>query len=138
MKKAAILCSLILAMTMVLTGCSNNFTFTTVLGKTTIEIKDDEGGKDAESDSFSVGKGKVLVVESSLEEGQAQIDFVEATVFSNEDDVPDDVILGDTAASITVGPGDSQTVSLEKGDYVMRVSTIGRTNGKIKVTEEKQ
>ena len=105
---------------------------------TTIEIKDDEGGKDAESDSFSVGKGKVLVVESSLEEGQAQIDFVEATVFSNEDDVPDDVILGDTAASITVGPGDSQTVSLEKGDYVMRVSTIGRTNGKIKVTEEKQ
>ncbi len=138
MKKTAILCCLILAMTMVLTGCSSNFTFTSVFGKTTIEIKDDEGGKDAESDYFSVGKGKVLVVESSLEEGQAQIDFVEAEVYAHENDDPADVILGDTVETITVGPGDRQTVSLEKGDYVMHVTAIGKTSGKIQVTEENQ
>lgn len=136
MKKTALLCCLVLAM--VLSGCSNNFTFTSFMGKITIEIKDDEGGRTSESDYFTLDKGKVLNVESSLAEGQVQIDFVEAEVYLHEGDDPADVILGDTVDSITAGPGDSQTVSLDPGDYVIQLTTIGKTNGKILVTQEKQ
>ena len=45
----------------------------------------------------------------------------------------DDVIAGDVIVSVTLGGGDSSSFSLEKGEYVMQITAIGNTNGKVTV-----
>lgn len=135
--KKTILVIVALALVVALCGCEGvKLTLTGVGTKTTIEAKDAEDGSYIENSPFYVGKGKVLLVESSLDKGQLKIDFVEATVFKRDSGL-DDVILGDVAESITVGAGDSIEVSLPKGDYVMQITTVGTTNGKVVIDFEK-
>ena len=139
MKKATkLVCVLALVLAVLLSGCERfHFSFTTVLNNTKIEVNDAVDGDFAESSPISVGKDRVVVVDSALEKGKLKIDFTEATVFSNEDG-PDDVILGDVVASVTVGRSGKERIALERGDYVMQIEAIGETDGVVTVNVEKR
>ena len=123
---------LLLLVSLLLTGCSGvSLSITSLGSKSTIEVNNAEDGKYMESGSFSVGKGKTVSIESSLEKGQLKIEFARATVFRDEE--TEQTIVEDVIASETVSPGDSRELSLEQGDYVMQITVIGSTNGKVVV-----
>ena len=144
MRKITMTCLAALLMALVLAGCAGfdfnpTFSFTNIMGKTTVEIKDAKDGETAQSEYVSVGKGRAAVIESALEKGRLQIDIAEAEVYTYaDDDTPADIVVGDVVESITVGPGDTARVSLEKGDYVYLVTAIGETSGKVVIDIQKE
>ncbi|MGX8686463.1 MAG: hypothetical protein ACSW8K_01500 [bacterium] len=144
MRKITMTCLTALLTALILAGCGGfdlnfTFSFTNLMGKTTVEIKDAEDGETAQSDYVSVGKGRAAVIESALEKGRLQIDIAEAEVYTYaDDDTPADIVVGDVVESITVGPGDTARVSLEKGDYVYLVTAIGETSGKVVIDIQKE
>ena len=123
---------------MLLTACSGgNFTMTGTGSKITIEVKDAEDGAYAESFDFSVGKDKYIAVASELDKGELQIEFAEVSIFTHDKE-PDELIVGDVIETITVGPGENSELELPKGNYIMLLTTVGETNGKLTVTIEKK
>ena len=139
MKKLAVIGLLALTMALLLVGCEGStFSFTGSGTKVNIEVNNAPDGATGESYNFSVGigNGRVAVIDSSLDKGQLQIDFTEVTIFRQEDR-PDDVYVGDVVESATVGAGEQKSVPLAPGDYIMQVTAIGETNGKIAVSIEK-
>ena len=131
--RAAFIAVLAMATVMLLVGCEGvKLTLTSVGSKTTIEAKDAPDGTYGEAGPFSVGKGKSAAVESSLDKGELKIDFMEVAVFHN-DEGPDDVMDLDVVASVTVGAGDKRDIPLDKGDYLLQITTVGETNGKATV-----
>ncbi|MBR4703525.1 MAG: hypothetical protein IKO91_06750 [Oscillospiraceae bacterium] len=138
MKTAKIVCFLCLVLVLLLAGCDGaTFVFTGTPGKTTIQINDAADGAYAESSPISVGKGRVAVVESALDKGEVQIEFAEATIFRSNDDT-EEIIVGDVIAMAKVSSRDKATLPLEKGDYVLLVTTVGSTGGKVTVSIEKE
>ena len=132
MKKMKIAIPMILIACLLLVGCAGAaFTISSAGNRTTIEANNAEDGSTAESGSFSVGKGKTACVESSLEKGKLKIDFAQATVYMEHE--TERTIVGDVVASETVGPGDSREFSLPQGDYVMLLTAVGSTSGKVTV-----
>lgn len=137
MKKLAVIGLLALTMAFLLVGCEGStFSFTGSGTKVNIEVNNAPDGATGESYNFSVGNGRVAVIDSSLDKGQLQIDFTEVTIFRQEN-LPDDVYVGDVVESATVGAGEQKSVPLAPGDYIMQVTAIGETNGKIAVSIEK-
>ena len=133
MKKTHIALILALVLCALLAGCDGvTYTFTGAGNKTTIEVNNAEDGAFGESQWFSVGKGRTAVVASSLDKGELKIDFAEVTVYAHEDG-PEDVIVGDVIASVTVGAGDGAEFSLERGEYILQVKAVGTANGKVVV-----
>ena len=132
MKKMNIAIPMVLIVGLLLVGCAGaTFTISSAGNKSTIEINNAEDSSTAESGSFSVGKGKMAYVESSLEKGQLKIDFAQAIVFREHD--TEQTIVGDVVTSVTIGPEDSQELPLQQGDYVMILTAIGSTSGKVTV-----
>lgn len=139
MRKMKFLWLMTLVMALLLSGCgSSSFTFTTFGEDTTIEVKDAEDGKTSESTYFTIGKNRVAIVESSLDKGELKIDFTEVTVRKETEDDIEEVIPGEVVTSVTVGVGEKKEVPIERGDYILQVTTIGQTNGKVKVDVEKK
>ena len=129
---------LIVAMAMLLPACDGfTFSFTGSGSKMTMEVMDAKDGDFGESYSIEVGKNRIVKVESSLEKGELQIDFAEAHIFY-DDDGPDSEEAGDVVASMKVGPGSSESLELEPGDYILQLTAIGATNGKVTVEVVKQ
>ena len=132
MKKMNIAIPMVLIVGLLLVGCAGaTFTISSAGNKSTIEINNAEDSSTAESGSFSVGKGKTAYVESSLEKGQLKIDFAQAIVFREHD--TERTIVGDVVTSVTIGPEDSRELPLQQGDYVMILTAIGSTSGKVTV-----
>ena len=132
MKKMKIVVPMILIVGLLLVGCAGaTFTISSAGNKSTIEINNAEDSSTAESGSFSVGKGKTAYVESSLEKGQLKIDFAQAVVFREHD--TERTIVGDVVTSVTIGPEDSRELPLQQGDYVMILTAIGSTSGKVTI-----
>ena len=132
MKKLNLAIPMVLIVGLLLVGCTGaTFTITSAGNKSTIEINNAEDSSTAESGSFSVGKGKMAYVESSLEKGQLKIDFAQAIIFREHE--TERTIIGDVVASETIGPGDSRELPLQQGDYVMLLTAIGSTSGKVTV-----
>ena len=132
MKKMKIAIPVILIVGLLLVGCAGaTFSISSAGSNSTIEVNNAEDGSTAESRSFSVGKGKTAYIESSLEKGQLKIDFAQATVITEHE--TERTIVGDVVASETVGPGDSREFSLQQGDYVMLLTAVGSTSGKVTV-----
>ena len=124
---------LLLLLSVLLTGCLGaSVTITSAGNDSTIKVENAEDGKTAESGTFTVGKGETVSIVSSLDKGQLKIEFAEADVMRDENDL-EQVRIGDVAAVETVGAGDSRTLSLEPGTYVMQLTVIGETNGKVTV-----
>ena len=61
------------------------------------------------------------------------MEFIEVTVFINLDGGPDDIIENKSVKTITVTGNDATTVELERGDYIIRITAVGNTNGTVKV-----
>ena len=138
MKTAKTAAILALVLTLLLAGCDGaTVVFTGTPNKTTIQVNDAADGAYAESSPISVGKGRVAVVESALEKGELKIEFAEATIFRNNNDT-EEIIVGDVIAMAKVSSGDKATLPLEKGDYVLQVTTVGSTGGKVTVSIEKE
>lgn len=123
---------LVLIMALLLAGCGGihfSLTLTETMNSCTIEADNAKDGDTIESNAFSAGPGASAVMESSLEKGQLQIDVAEASVIANEEG-PSDVIPGMVVETVTLGAGDTASVSLEGGDYVFQITVIGETSGK--------
>ena len=132
-----IICILLLA-ALLLTACGGAvFSATSTGQKSTVKANGAQDGDFIELEYTSVGKNRMAVIDSSLDKGQLLIEFVEVTVFAHTDQ-PADVIQGDVAVSITVEGDDSEQIDLPKGDYVMRFTAVGETNGEVKVEIEKK
>jgi hypothetical protein len=136
MKKTKIAIPMILIIALMLAGCSFG-AFTVVSGgkNTTITANNAEDGQTMDAPPIYVGKGKTVKVESSLDKGRLQIDFAEATVISYTDE-PDEITVWGVTESVTVGAGDSTSLSLPQSDYVLQLKAIGTTNGKVSITIE--
>lgn len=130
---------ILLGVFLLLTSACSKFTysFTQKGNNIKIEVNNAEDGKEAESNYFSVGKNKVVTLESSLEKGQLQIDFTSVTVFTHTDE-DDEVIYGDVVESVVLGPGDTAELKLEKGDYILQIISIGNTNGTVTMNINKE
>ena len=135
-KRTAIL--LITLMMVLLSGCSGaSYVFSG--SETRVKITataDDE--KYGESSVFSVGKDREIVVSTDLSKGSLKMEFAEAFVFPETEDTPEDVVIGDVVHTITVTSDDSVTFELPQGDYIILVTAVGRTEGKVEVNVNKK
>ncbi len=131
MKINRFICILLMLSVLLFAGCEGvTFSITGVGSKTTVEVKNAEDGDLSETQYFSAGKNRSAQIDSSLDKGMLQIDFVEVTVYHNNDN-SEDVIPGDIVSSVKVGPDESQRLPLEAGDYIMQLTAIGDTNGTV-------
>lgn len=137
MKIRKLLSILFIACAMVFAGCSGfTFDMTQIGSSTEVKISNADDGKEAETNWFTVEKNKKAVIESLLDEGKVEIEFVEVEVFYHSDS-EDEVIPGDTrgTATITSEKG-TMSVSVPEGNYILRIKTVGKTSGKFTVKFE--
>lgn len=136
LKTACLICTL-LAATVLTAGC-DKFTFdiTTTGTNSKIKINKAKDGDFAETNWFSIGRGRVAVIESSLDEGELQIDFAEVTISIHEDST-DEVWVDHIATSVTVKPGEKREIALDPGDYILQLTAVGETNGTVTVNIQK-
>ena len=134
MKKSVLFFLSVLICSLIFCGCDKvfNYDITTVLDKTTIKVLDAGDNAYGESSPIEVGKNRVLQIESALEKGKLKIDFAEVTAVGSSD-TSDDYIVGDVVESITLSPQDKIELSLEPGDYLLQMTTIGETKGTITI-----
>ena len=134
MRKSVLFFFSVLICSLLLCGCGKvfNYDITTVLDKTTIKVLDAGDNAYGESSPIEVGKNRVLQIESALEKGKLKIDFAEVTAVGSSD-TSDDYIVGDVVESITLSPQDKMELSLESGDYLLQMTTIGETKGTITI-----
>lgn len=117
-----------------LSGCGKVFHYeiTSTPKRTTIKVMKASNDTYGESGIISIGKDKTVTVTSSLEKGELQIGFASAVDLSGADDTDDYEILG-LEATVNVKPGDTQELHLEKGDYVLQLTSIGDTDGTVTI-----
>ena len=137
MKRFKFTVCIVLIVALLASCASVSFVVTTAGNKIKVKVEKPDDGAYVETESFSFGKDQVVSVTSDLEEGELQIEFVEATVFKYADQT-EDVILGDTAVSVTVGPDEDTEFDLSKGDYVIRITAVGSPDGKAWIEIEKK
>lgn len=127
-----------MALTLLLSGCKGaTFTMTGSGSKVSIEVSDAEDGAYAESFDISVGKDRYVNIASALDKGQLQIEFVEITKITRADK-SDEIIYGDIVATETVGPNETKDLEIPRDDYVLQLTAIGNTNGKVTVEVKKK
>jgi len=128
-----------LVVAVLLTACGGfSYTMTSTNDKTTVKINNADDGDSIDSDSIIVDGDKVAIVDSALEKGQIQVELIEATVFPKEDSSEEDVIEGDVATAVTVGPGEQQELEAKAGEYILRFTAVGEASGKVEVRFENQ
>lgn len=120
---------------MFLTACSSS-EFATVSdenGKSMI-ITATNAGTDSSSISGSliVGDNDEIIIESSLEEGSIQLDFLSGEDFDDMEDVPSGEV--DSLLEAVVGPGETQTCEISSGEYMVKVSVLEKATGSVNVT----
>ncbi|MBE6116650.1 MAG: hypothetical protein E7187_07525 [Erysipelotrichaceae bacterium] len=120
-----------------LTGClKGNFEFSEFGNGTTIKVKNAEDNSFGQGLVIAVDKNETVVISSSLDEGQLKIEFMEVAVYTIDDvEHVDEFGIKET---VIVKPGDSITVELEPGSYRLDCTTIGATNGTVKVDTVKK
>lgn len=133
MKKRIIITVLII-MALLLTGCGkNDFEFTRIGDNTTIKASTTDG-KTADTEYFTVGKDEQVTVDASLEKGALSLEFISVDVFIQSDNSPDDIIETGTVITIKISGNDKATLKFDKGNYIIRITAVGATEGTVKVT----
>jgi len=131
-----IIASLILTMALMLIACSgSNYSFTQSGNKLTISANATDGAEQ-EYEAIQVGKDQVVKIESALEKGELEIEFVEAVNTKTDEDDDDDYALFDAAATVTVGSGSTESLQLAEGEYVLEIESKGETKGDVVITIE--
>ena len=137
--KTIIVACLVTVMVFALAGCSESaFSFTQVGDKLTIEAKDAADAHEAEYEAIEVGDNCVVNITSALDKGELKIEFYEAINTKTDEEEDDNYVLGDVAATVNVGPDSVESVPLPYGDYVLEITAVGETNGKVDLVIEKQ
>ena len=137
MKKFRIGFVFIALMMLLLSGCGvGNFEISGSSSKTTIKVNNAEDDAYGETYAIEVGKNRTVVINSELDKGELKIDFAEAVNFAMSDE-PDDWQTFDVVKSVSVGPGDSEEFTVPEGYYILQLTTIGQTNGKVIVNVNK-
>ena len=91
-------------------------------------------GATLEGTPISLGKDKTFALEAALEKGELRIELIAATVRRHSDE-PDDVSLGDVIVWAAVAGEDRVEFSSPgEGDYVIRVTAVGKTKGQGKIS----
>ena len=133
MKRTKMLFSLIILSLLFANGCKGfKYVFTGGLDGYSIEVNASDGDY-AESSDFTLLSDRNAVITGNLEEGKLQIEFAEATIIMTDPDTPEDVIVGNVIETVTVGGNEELTVRLPQNDYVMLVTAMGKTKGKIDI-----
>lgn len=133
MKRTKMLFSLIILSLLFASGCKGfKYVFTGGLDGYSIEVNASDGDY-AESSDFTLLSDRNAVITGNLEEGKLQIEFAEATIIMTDPDTPEDVIVGNVIETVTVGGNEELTVRLPQNDYVMLVTAMGKTKGKIDI-----
>lgn len=136
-KKRLIVVLLVAFLAVTLSGCNSKLSITQTGSTAKISCKGASSGSMIDSQEYSVGKDRVVTIESSLDSGSLQIEFVQIYIPYSEDNDDNWVELG-TVATVTVGPGAKENVELPADDYILRVTTIGETTGTVKVSVNKK
>ncbi|MBQ6560378.1 MAG: hypothetical protein IJL85_06070 [Erysipelotrichaceae bacterium] len=133
MKRIRITMILLSLIALLLSGCGGaKFDITSSSKNAKIKINDVEDGTYAEISTMSVSKGKTVHVESSLNKGKLKIEFCEAIDISTGDE-PNEYVAGAIIETVEIGPGETLEVSLDSGEYLLQLTTIGQTEGTVQI-----
>ncbi|MBR2702308.1 MAG: hypothetical protein IKE77_09505 [Erysipelotrichaceae bacterium] len=133
MKKRIIITALMI-MTLLVTGCGKvSFELTRIGDNTTIKATAADG-KTADTEYFTVGKDEQVTIDASLEKGSLSLEFISVDVFIQSDNSPDDIIETGTVKTLKISGNDKATLDFDKGNYIIRITAVGDTEGTVKVT----
>lgn len=133
MKKRIIITALMI-ITLLVTGCGKvSFEFTRIGDNTTIKATAADG-KTADTEYFTVGKDEQVTIDASLEKGALSLEFISVDVFIQSDNSPDDIIETGTVKTLKISGNDKATLDFDKGNYIIRITAVGDTEGTVKVT----
>ena len=133
MKKRIIITALMI-ITLLVTGCGKvSFEFTRIGDNTTIKATAADG-KTADTEYFTVGKDEQVTIDASLEKGSLSLEFISVDVFIQSDNSPDDIIETGTVKTLKISGNDKATLDFDKGNYIIRITAVGDTEGTVKVT----
>ena len=120
------------------TGCSGaSYSMTGSSNKLTIKATA-EDGKYAEGFVMDISKKESVVIESELEEGELQIDFMEVINTASGDET-DNYEAISTIKTVTVKPGDHLEFTLDYyGEFMPTLTAIGKTTGTVTISLVKQ
>ncbi len=131
--KKRIIISLLLIISLVIAGCGKvSFELTRIGDNTTIKATAADG-KTADTEYFTVGKDEKVTIDASLEKGALSLEFISVDVFIQSDNSPDDIIETGTVITLKISGNDKATLHFEKGNYIIRITAVGTTEGTVKV-----
>ena len=134
-KKNLILSVMVLAMAMLMMiSCSSSsFGVVTSDDKTmTITAENSDEGDSAVSGSLVVGADEQVTIDSNLDKGGIQLDFISSEGFDDPEEVPD-IENADAVYTAYVSEVESQAVQFGAGTYVVRVTVTDKANGTVEV-----
>ena len=140
MKTARTLGLSVIISALLLAGCGLNYPVFSSRGtesSVTISAYKAEDGDFSEMNYIIVEEGDVVVVQSSLENGQLQIDFLEAEVLDPRGD-NEEVIAGELAYRVVADQENREELGMDNGYYVLKITAIGRTDGKVTILTQKE
>ena len=132
-KKTLILSILVLAIAMItMVSCSSSSMVVESKDDKTVVITAENAGEDDEAltGAIAVGKDEQVTIDSNLEKGGLQLEFIEAAEAQSVEDLPDDVEAKYTA---NVSGVESQAVSFGEGSYMIRVTADEKATGTVNV-----
>ena len=114
-------------------GCGGiTFSITSAGNKTAVKINKAPDGKTAESGPITVGRNMAVTVDSSLDKGKVQIDFVQVINIAKPEETADYVPTG-VVITVTVSADDHKVINLDEGEYLLDYTAIGETNGTLNI-----
>lgn len=121
-----------------LIGCEGfKFEITSGPNKTTIKVHDAEDGAYIESEAIMIGKNKTIEVESQLDEGELKIEFASASSIASTDG-PNEYLIDEVVESINIKADDKLQLTLQPGDYILLITSIGKSDGIVTLTISKK
>ena len=130
MRKRSLFISAILLL-IFLAGCGKaKYVITSSSAKTTIEVKNVEDGTYAETSAISISGKKTVYIESQLDHGELKIEFGEAVNTASSDE-PEDYTVVNIVETVNVTPGDKLEIHLDSAEYILQLTAVGNTDGKV-------
>ena len=132
-RKSLSVCFMILAVSMfVMVSCSQSMLGCDVIDESHMVITSEKSNPDDStfSGSIVVGDDQQIVIDSQLEEGGMQIEFIDATGMDDMEEIPEDVEAKYTA---NVSGVESQAVSFGAGEFVVRATVTEKATGTVDI-----
>lgn len=134
-RKAYILSLMVLVLaTIVMTACTgSSFGMVTNDEKSMSVTAEKSGdGDSATSGSIVVGEEEQITIDSNLDSGSIQLDFISNEGFDDMEEVPD-LENAEVKYTTTVSEVESQAVSFGAGSYLVRATVVDNANGTVEI-----